>query len=73
MSDGVKKITYYPMSLWEQVVDYRWSQKFGTEADAVRNLVAAGLHYFNLMQDEGFQQAESQASERMNNAGLGSV
>ena len=65
MSDGVKKITYYPMSLWEQVVDYRWSQKFGTEADAVRNLVAAGLHYFNLMQDDKFRFAEQDAIERL--------
>lgn len=66
MSDGVRKITYYPFTLWEQVVDYRWENKLNTEADAIRNLLAAGLHYFNLMQDAEFQAAEAKVVEKLN-------
>ena len=68
MSDTVRKITHFPVDLWAEVSDWRWQHKLNTEADSVRNLVAAGLHYYKLMQDQGFQQAESAAAERLQNA-----
>ena len=67
MSDTVRKITHFPVDLWAEVSDWRWQHKLNTEADSVRNLVAAGLHYYKLMQDEGFRQAEGSAAERVQN------
>ena len=69
MSNIVRKITHFPTELWAEVSDGRWEHKLNTEADAVRNLIAAGLHYYKLMQDEGFRQAESAAAERFQQSG----
>ena len=65
MPTTIRKITHFPIDLWAEAQDFRWSRKLGTEADTVRNLVAAGLHYYELMKDEGFQKAEAAALERL--------
>ena len=68
MSDGIRKITLFSAEQWGEVVEFRFKQRFNCEADGVRNLVAAGLHYYKLMEDLEFVQAEIQAAERLANA-----
>ena len=65
MSDTVRKITHFPVDLWAEVSDWRWQHKLNTEADSVRNLVAAGLHYYKLLSDDKFRFAEQDAVERL--------
>jgi len=65
MSDGIRKITLFSAEQWGEVVEFRFKQRFNCEADGVRNLVAAGLHYYKLMEDAQFAQAEAEAVERM--------
>ena len=65
MSDGIRKITLFSAEQWGEVVEFRFKQRFNCEADGVRNLVAAGLHYYKLMEDPLFAQAEAAAVERL--------
>jgi hypothetical protein len=51
--------------MWGDVVEWRFKHRLNTEADSVRNLVAAGLHYYKLMEDAQFVQAEGEAAERL--------
>ena len=67
MSDGIRKITLFSAEQWGEVVEFRFKQRFNCEADGVRNLVAAGLHYYRLMEDSIFAEAEGQAVERLAN------
>ena len=67
MSDGIRIITLFSAEQWGEVVEFRFKQRFNCEADGVRNLVAAGLHYYKLMEDSIFAEAESQAVERLAN------
>ena len=67
MSDGIRKITLFSAEQWREVVEFRFAQRYNCEADAVRNLVAAGLHYYRLMEDPEFAQAEAAAVERLAN------
>ena len=67
MSDGIRKITLFSAEQWGEVVEFRFKQRFNCEADGVRNLVAAGLHYYKLMEDQQFAQAEAAAVERLAN------
>jgi hypothetical protein len=69
MSDSIRKITMFPTDLWAQISDWRWKHKLNTEADSIRNLIAAGLHYYDLLEDPAFRQAERDATERLQNAG----
>ena len=54
MSDSIRKITMFPTDLWAQISDWRWKHKLNTEADSIRNLIAAGLHYYDLLEDPAF-------------------
>jgi len=65
MSESIRKITLFDPDQWGEVVEFRFKMRFNTEADGVRNLVAAGLHYFKLMEDPVFAQAEGEARERL--------
>ena len=65
MTDGIRKITVFSAEQWGEVVEFRFKQRFNCEADGVRNLVAAGLHYYKLMEDAQFVQAEGEARERL--------
>jgi len=65
MSEGIRKITLFSAEQWGEVVEFRFKQRFNCEADGVRNLVAAGLHYYKLMEDQVFAQAEGEARERL--------
>ena len=67
MSDGIRKITLFSAEQWGEVVEFRFKQRFNCEADGVRNLVAAGLHYYKLMEDSILVEAEIQAVERLAN------
>lgn len=69
MSETIRKITMFPADLWAQISDWRWKHKLNTEADSVRNLIAAGLHYYELLQDPIFAQAEREATERLQSQG----
>jgi len=39
----VRKIVSLPKELWEEVSDYRFDNRLGTEADALRRLIQLGL------------------------------
>ena len=65
MSESIRKITLFDADQWGEVVEFRFKNRFNTEADGVRNLVAAGLHYFKLMEDAQFAQHEGEARERL--------
>ncbi|MDY0242131.1 MAG: hypothetical protein RBR34_08140 [Rhodospirillaceae bacterium] len=39
----VRKIFSLPKELWQQVDDYRFSNRIGTEAEAIRRLIGTGL------------------------------
>ena len=68
MSDNVRKVVILSTDQWAEIAQWRWDNRINTESDSIRNLLAAGLHYYRLMQDDTFQQVEAQAAERMNNA-----
>ena len=68
MSDNVRKVVILSTDQWAEIAQWRWDNRINTESDSIRNLLAAGLHYYRLMQDDAFQQVEAQAAERMNNA-----
>ena len=68
MTDNIRKITMFSSDMWGDVVEWRFKHRLNTEADSVRNLVAAGLHYYKLMEDPQFVQAEGEAAERLANA-----
>jgi len=70
MSVTVRKNIIIDDTLWADVVEWRFTQRINTESDALRNLIAAGLHYYRLTQDEGFALAEQDAMQRL---GLGGV
>jgi len=65
MTDNIRKITMFSPDMWGDVVEWRFKHRLNTEADSVRNLVAAGLHYYKLMEDAQFMQAEGEAAERL--------
>ena len=67
MSDGIRKITLFSAEQWGEVVEFRFKQRFNCEADGVRNLVAAGLHYYRMMEDPEFAAFENHMVEKMNN------
>jgi hypothetical protein len=39
----IRKTVTLPASMWKAVSDYRFSERIGTEAEALRRIVAAGL------------------------------
>lgn len=39
----VRKIFSLPKELWQQVDDYRFENRIGTEAEAIRRLIGTGL------------------------------
>jgi hypothetical protein len=66
MTDNIRKITMFSPDMWGDVVEWRFKHRLNTEADSVRNLVAAGLHYYKLMEDAEFRKAEAAATNRLN-------
>ena len=68
MSENVRKVVILSTDQWAQIAQWRWDNRINTESDSMRNLLQAGLHYYKLMGDEGFQQAEAAALERLNHA-----
>jgi hypothetical protein len=68
MSLEIRKTLSFSEEMWADVSDWRWRTRINTESDSIRNLLAAGLHYYKLMEDPQFVQAEGQAAERMANA-----
>jgi hypothetical protein len=65
MTLDIRKTLTFSADMWAEINDFRWSSRINTESDVLRNLLMAGLHYYKLMQDPAFAQAESQAAERM--------
>ena len=67
MSDNVRKVVILSQDQWSEIAQWRWDNRINTESDSMRNLIAAGLHYYKLMADLDFQAAESAALNRLNN------
>ena len=67
MSDNVRKVVILSTEQWAEIAQWRWDNRINTESDSIRNLLAAGLHYYKLMQDIDFQSAEAAAVNRLNN------
>lgn len=67
MSDNVRKVVILSQEQWAEIAQWRWDNRINTESDSMRNLIAAGLHYYKLMTDETFQAAEAAALNRLNN------
>ena len=67
MSDNVRKVVILSTEQWAEIAQWRWDNRINTESDSMRNLIAAGLHYYKLMQDMDFQAAEAAALNRLNN------
>lgn len=70
MAVTVRKNIIIDDNLWGDVVEWRFTQRINTESDALRNLIAAGLHYYRLTQDEGFASSEQDAMQRLGLGGL---
>lgn len=66
MSDNVRKVVILSQEQWAEIAQWRWDNRINTESDSMRNLIAAGLHYYKLMNDAAFADAERQAIERIN-------
>ena len=66
MSDNVRKVVILSQEQWAEIAQWRWDNRINTESDSMRNLIAAGLHYYKLMGDAAFAEAERQAIERIN-------
>lgn len=64
---GPRKTIIFPDDLWELINDYRFDNRLGTEADAVRTLVQMGLHYNKLTKHPEFAQHEANIIEELNN------
>jgi triphosphoribosyl-dephospho-CoA synthetase len=43
----IRKSVLLPSTMWEAVADYRFSRRIGSEAEAVRRLVEAGVRAEN--------------------------
>ena len=67
MSDNVRKVVILSQEQWAEITQWRWDNRINTESDSMRNLIAAGLHYYKLMGDQDFQAAEAAALNRLNN------
>ena len=39
----VRKTVALPASMWQEIADFRFSERIGTEAEALRRLIQAGL------------------------------
>jgi TRAP-type C4-dicarboxylate transport system substrate-binding protein len=66
MSDNVRKVVILSQDQWAEIAQWRWDNRINTESDSMRNLIAAGIHYYKLMADPEFQQAEAAALNRLN-------
>ena len=67
MSENVRKVVILSTEQWAEIAQWRWDNRINTESDSMRNLIAAGLHYYKLMTDLDFQAAEAAALNRLNN------
>ena len=67
MTENVRKVVILSSDQWAEIAQWRWDNRINTESDSIRNLLAAGLHYYKLMQDIDFQAAEAAALNRLNN------
>ena len=52
MSENVRKVVILSTDQWAEIAQWRWDNRINTESDSIRNLLAAGLHYYRLMQDD---------------------
>ena len=59
MEQGLRKTIIFPDELWEQINDWRFDNRLGTEAEAVRTLVQMGMHYDKLRKHPQFGQHEA--------------
>jgi len=48
----VRKIVSIPKSLWAEIEDFRFGNRIGTEAEAIRRLIEAGLVEEKKMQEK---------------------
>lgn len=62
----IRKSMLFPESFWQPIEDWRFDQRIKSDAEAIRVLMQAGLHYMKLKQDDKFEQAEQEAIERLN-------
>ena len=67
MSENVRKVVILSTEQWAEIAQWRWDNRINTESDSMRNLIAAGLHYYKLMADLDLQAAEAAALNRLNN------
>lgn len=67
MADNLRKVVILSRDMWGDISEWRWANKINTEADSLRNLIMAGLHFYKLMEDPEFQAAEAAALNRLNN------
>jgi hypothetical protein len=68
MDNGVRKSIVFPHEMYQEMDDFRFSERISIEVDAIRTLVQMGLHYYKLKQDPVFAQQELDAIDRLNNA-----
>ena len=64
----VRKSILFPEILWEEISEWRFDQRIGTEADAIRQLAQMGLHYHKLSQHPDWQRTEANVIEDLNSS-----
>jgi len=70
MDNGVRKSIVFPHEMYQEMDDFRFSERISIEVDAIRTLVQMGLHYYKLKQDPLFAQQEMDAIDRLNNVSV---
>jgi hypothetical protein len=65
----IRKTMLFTEALWQDVADYRFDNRIGSEADCIRLLIEAGLYLHKLRMDDKYQQDEIAAVERLNAQG----
>jgi hypothetical protein len=68
MEQGTRKTIIFPDDLWEIINDWRFDNRLGTEAEAVRTLIQMGIHYDKLKKHPEFAQHEANIIEELNNS-----
>jgi hypothetical protein len=65
--DGmIRKSVLFPEDLWGLIQDWRFDQRIGTEAEAVRTLVQMGMHYDKLRKHPDFDRHEATMIDELN-------
>ena len=66
MEQGTRKTIIFPDDLWEIINDWRFDNRLGTEAEAVRTLIQMGIHYDKLKKHPDFAQHEANIIDALN-------